>query len=451
MRQVTILGAGISGLATSYHAGHDRSVIYEAKSHYGGHMRSVTRDGFTWDDGPHVSFTNSDLVHHLFAESVDGKFEESEPLVTNYFRGHWIDHPAQSNLYQIPEPLRTQCLESFLQARAVEQPTPRNYQEWIEQAFGPVFANTFPAAYTRKYWTTEPKNLGTDWIGKRVFYPEVEDVKGGYEGPLGRSTYWVKKFRYPSYGGFGSFADGFAKNARINYGETLEWIHLGERKLGFSSGLLTDYDALVSTLPLPDLIRMSEDAPEDVREAAAALRCTRALLVEVAARHPAPRKEQWLYCYDEDKATTRITFDTNFSPHNAPPNCTGIAVEVYGSDYRELPSDRNALARRVERELVEMGVLESLDAVISTHVRFVPWAQVIFDHNRRPALDVINPFLEKMGVIPVGRFADWGYLMTHDCVLLGKRAAERLGMTSSDGVGHEETFTDEDRAIAGIR
>jgi hypothetical protein len=51
-----------------------------------------------------------------------------------------------------------------------------------------VFANTFPAAYTRKYWTTDPVNLGVDWIGARVFYPSVDDVKGGYAGPLGRST-----------------------------------------------------------------------------------------------------------------------------------------------------------------------------------------------------------------------------------------------------------------------
>ncbi len=90
-----------------------------------------------------------------------------------------------------------------------------------------MFANEFPAAYTRKYWTTEPKNMGTDWIGARVFYPTVEDVQGGYEGPLGRSTYWVKKFRYPSHGGFGAFADGFAKDAHINYGKSLEWIDFG--------------------------------------------------------------------------------------------------------------------------------------------------------------------------------------------------------------------------------
>ena len=205
MEQVTVLGAGISGLSASFHIGHERCEIYEAKPHYGGHIFSFVRDGFTWDDGPHVLFTDSEYVKQVFAEGVNGEFEERAPEVTNYYQGHWIEHPAQSNLYQIPEPLRTQCLESFMEARSRELTRPANYEVWLHQAFGRVFADTFPAAYTRKYWTTEPANLGTDWIGARIYYPSVDDVKGGYKGPLGKSTYWVKKFRYPSRGGFLSF------------------------------------------------------------------------------------------------------------------------------------------------------------------------------------------------------------------------------------------------------
>jgi len=204
MKTVTILGGGLSGLTTSFHLGHETCVIYESASHYGGHIKSARRDGFTWDDGPHVSFTNNEYVRKLFAESVDRQFEECETRAGNYYKGHWIDHPAQSNLYQVPEPLRTACLNTFLEARSSPEPPPRptNYQEWLHQAFGRVFADTFPAAYTRKYWTTEPVNMTTDWIGARVFYPSVEDVQQGFHGPLGRSTYWVGRFGIPLAAGF---------------------------------------------------------------------------------------------------------------------------------------------------------------------------------------------------------------------------------------------------------
>lgn len=426
MKQITILGAGISGLSASFHFGHERCLVYEAKPRYGGHIFSFVRDGFTWDDGPHVLFTDSDYVKEVFADGVDGEFEEQVPEVTNYYQGHWIDHPAQSNLYQVPEPLRTQCLKSFLESRSGELKKPANYEEWLHQAFGSVFADTFPAAYTRKYWTTDPINLGTDWVGARVYYPSIDDVKGGYKGPLGKSTYWVKRFRYPSRGGFLSFARKLADGARIEYEKTLEKINFAERRMQFAGGFKADYETLVSTLPLPVLIRSAEDAPNDVREAAEQLRTTQLYLVDIAARHPAKVKHHWVYVYDEDKLSTRVTMMENLSPHNVPPSCTGMSVEVCGSAYKPLPPDREAVAEAVKNELIEMGLLESRNSILSTNVRYVPWGQVIFDHNRKSALQTINTFLDSVGVIRVGRYAEWKYAMTHDCVLRAKHEADKF-------------------------
>jgi len=408
--------------------GHNACEIYESKPYFGGHIYSEVRDGFIWDDGPHVSYTDNEYVKTLFAESVKGQYVEYETYVSNYYRGQWIEHPAQSNLYQISEPLRSQCLKSFLESRAqlASQPKPLNYQDWLYQAFGQVFAETFPAAYTRKYWTTDPINLGIDWIGKRVFYPSIEDVSEGAKGPLDRQTYWVNKWRYPSFGGFLSYAQMFADNACLRYNKTLVEINFAKRHLKFSDQSQADFKRLVSTIPLPVLIKCAEDAPQDVKDAAALLRCTNFYLVEVAANHPAKRKEQWMYVYDEDKLSTRISIMDHFSPNNAPASRTGISVEVYGSHYRPLPADRDEVSRRVQQELIEMGLLESLDAVISAHVRFVPWGNVIYDHNRRAALDRINEFLDHHGVSSVGRFAEWGYLMTHDCVLQSKRVGDLL-------------------------
>jgi protoporphyrinogen oxidase len=140
VEEITVLGAGLSGLSTSFHVGHEKCTIYESKPYYGGHIYSTQRDGFTWDDGPHVSFNPGDYVKQVFAENVDGQFVEGPTWVSNYFRGNWIEHPAQSNLYQVPEPLRTECLNSFLVTRQgnPNPPKPVNYQEWLYQAFGPV-------------------------------------------------------------------------------------------------------------------------------------------------------------------------------------------------------------------------------------------------------------------------------------------------------------------------
>ena len=65
----TILGAGLAGLSTAYHLGAD-SLIFEKHDHSGGHVHSTKINGFTWDEGPHVSFTKYDYVKKLFEESA---------------------------------------------------------------------------------------------------------------------------------------------------------------------------------------------------------------------------------------------------------------------------------------------------------------------------------------------------------------------------------------------
>src|SRR5262245_2499198 len=103
-----------------------------------------------------------------------------------------------------------------------------------------------------------------------------------------------------------------------------------------------------------------------------------------------------------------------------------MSVEVCGSAYKPLPPDREQVMRKVKDELLEMGLLESSDAVISTNLRYVPWGQVIYDHNRKTALQTINAFLDSVAVVRVGRYAEWKYAMTHDCVLRAKLEAEKI-------------------------
>ena len=142
--EVLILGAGLAGLS-SYHIGHGRCILLESKSHAFGHISSYEREGFTWDEGPHVSFTKHAYVRELFEDSLVGKFEEYEVTTGNYFKDRWIDHPAQSNLYQVPEPLRSQCLDSFLSSR--ERASKAGIQEIIETGYISHLAKSLPRLF----------------------------------------------------------------------------------------------------------------------------------------------------------------------------------------------------------------------------------------------------------------------------------------------------------------
>jgi protoporphyrinogen oxidase len=419
------LGAGIAGLAVSHHLHHKDTVIFEKQPYYGGHIHTEVVDGFVWDDGPHVSFTSNKYVQCFLADMVEDAYEIVATKASNYFRGNWIAHPAQVNLYQVPEPLRTACLDSFLASRDVEG-TPKNYREWIHMAFGEVFAETFPAAYTRKYWTVDPVDLATEWVGNRVMKPAVEEVLAGAKGSIGLQTvhYAVnRESRYPTHGGFMAYTHKMARGATIRLNCALEQVTFGARKLRFSDGSEVSYRRLVSTIPLKTLIQLSTDAPPGVRAAAKMLTCTNFLRVDVAVNHPARRPETWMYVYDEDKLSVRISHMEHFSPNNAPPGCSAIQVEVYGSEYRPVPADLDKVKSTVIAELVEMGLVDDKNAVRYINIKFVPYGNPIFDHNRAAAMQTVTEFLDHQGVLLVGRYGEHKYLMTDACIISARRAA----------------------------
>lgn len=440
-----ILGAGLSGLSASYHIGHEKCLVLEKNPFAFGHLHSENCNGFQWDEGPHVSFTKHEYVKSLFAESVDGAFEEYDTSTTNYFRGHWITHPAQSSLHQVPEPLRSECLASFLATRNTGQRIePINYQQWLEQAFGPVFANAFPAAYTRKYWTRHPRDMATDWVGSRVFYPKVEDVTEGARGPLNRPTHYITTVRYPTRGGFQSFVEKLTKSCRIEFGVDICRIDLKSNRVYAADGRSFQFKRLINTLPLPSFIQFCDDVPPDVKEASLNLNCTQLLLVNAIAPHPTRRKENWMYVYDEDKYSTRINCTELLSPYNAPTGWTGVQTEVYFSRHRPLEVGSRSIGEKVISELEEMGLIDAERATF--HLVSVPWANVIFDLSTRQCLEVIWQWLEgrgmaresddldplsswnephglpirKSSLVMAGRFGQWKYFWTDDCILRGR-------------------------------
>jgi hypothetical protein len=60
-----------------------------------------------------------------------------------------------------------------------------------------------------------------------------------------------------------------------------------------------------------------------------------------------------------------------------------------------LPTDRLATVEQVQKELIEMGSWKDWPCI--PHRQHCPGGQVIYDHNRRSALDRVNRFLDGFG------------------------------------------------------
>jgi protoporphyrinogen oxidase len=441
----TILGAGISGLSVADHLNRKKIpyTVFEGKPHGGGHVYSEKVDGFTWDEGPHISFTNSPYVKAYFEANCDYNFNEFIAYPANYYKGYWIPHPAQTNLFAVPPELREPICQDLV---AIRKKLPENFEalnygEWLEYAFGQTFSSHFPEIYTRKYWTTNPVTLATDWIGKRVYFPDPEEVIASVEGPLAKKTHYISKVRYPNTGGFYSFIKKVEERIPVVYNKQLKHISFANKTLSFCDGTITEYDKLISTIPLPLLIN-SSDAPVPVKEAADKLKCSHVLIVNVIADHEAPVNHHWIYVYDDEFFTTRINFTELLAKNNGIKGRSGIQVEVYFSDYHRKDLEDDEIAQAVIDELISMKLIKEKDAVVSWHTKWVEWANVIFDLQRKAAQEIVFNWLETCGmtreiddldpmtdwnlklgqnidlgeVILAGRFGQWKYYWTDDCV-----------------------------------
>lgn len=440
--RIAVLGAGMAGLGAAHRLRsegiHHGVTLYDKKTYAGGHaatfVRSTERGDFLFDDGPHISFTRDPRIQQLFADAVGGEFEVLHTRVDNLWRGHRIKHPAICNLHGLPTDLVVKIIEDFCSSRQDQgaQASYESYAHWLVAAYGKTFAETFPMAYGRKYHTADAEHMTTDWLGPRLYRPELPEVLRGALEPETPDVHYVSHFRYPTRGGFEAFLTAFIDASNVQLSREVVAIQSQEKTLTFTDGRRESFDRLISSLPLPELISRLDQVPESVRQAASRLACTTCVLVDLAVDRDDVSNHHWTYFYDEDLIFTRVSFPHLLSPNSAPKGTSTVQAEIYYSDkYRPLAHstlgpDPAAHIEPTLNDLTRAGVLRPDDRILLSHASVIPYANIIFDHDRRPALDEILGFLNEVGIATGGRYGQWGYHWTDESFKSGEDAAQQI-------------------------
>jgi protoporphyrinogen oxidase len=426
---IVVLGTGMAGFGAAYRLSAEgiTPVMYDKNSYCGGHTASFRYEtGFLFDVGPHISFTKDPRIQELFAESVDQKYETVQINLNNYWRGHWPIHPVQLHLHGLPNDLVVKVITDFVEERSAPDRPVRNYADWLLASFGRTFAESFPMQYTRKYHTTPAENMSTDWLGPRIYRPSLEEVLQGALSASSPHKHYITHFRYPSAGGFFSYLKKFVPLGNIRLNHQLTSIDVRRRELVFDNEHRTSYDALVSSVPLPDVMRMITDAPQDVVDASRRLACSTCVLVNIGVNRADLSNAHMTYFYDEDICFTRLGFPHMLSADNAPPGAGNIQAEVYFSEkYRPFTGSVEDWIEPVITDLRRCGIVREDDQILSRKAMFLRYANVIFDLERAAALKRVHAYLDDVGIAYCGRYGDWGYMWTDESFKSGELAAER--------------------------
>src|SRR4029434_7818298 len=133
----------------------------------------------------------------------------------------------------------------------------------------------FAIPYNRKLWGVPLREMDTSWLGGRVPLPDLEEMIDGALRPVPKPMGPNARFGYPLRGGFQALMDGFLPllEAPLQLGTAVVSVSPRHRTARLSDGTTVAWEQLVSTAPLPELVRMlGDEAPEAIRADAEGLR-----------------------------------------------------------------------------------------------------------------------------------------------------------------------------------
>jgi protoporphyrinogen oxidase len=427
---VAVLGSGMAAMGAAHvlrEVGRT-PVLFDAHDYPGGHTATFAAgDGFLFDDGPHLSFTKDERIAGLLADAVDGRYRTVQVVIDNMWRGHRVRHPVQLNLHGLPPELIVSVIDDFVAESAGSDREIRNYADWLVASFGRTFAETFPMVYGRKYHTIEPADLTTEWLGPRMYRPDLHEMLQGALDVPREHKHYVTKFRYPEHGGFGAYLAGLRRGVDVRLGHELVGLDPVDRALRFAGGREVSADSVISSIPLPELIPLIDGVPDVVRTAAEALSFSSAMVVNIGVDRADLSPAHITYYYDEDVVFPRLNFPHMLSPHVVPTGAGAIQAEVYHSErYRPLTMTPDETVDRVVSDLRRCGVLRGDDQLLVAEARNIRYANVIWDHQRADALATVHAYLDEVGVVRCGRYGDWDHSWTDEAFLSGERAGREV-------------------------
>jgi len=431
---ILIVGAGLAGLSTAYHLSGCPYRLYEREQEVGGLCRSYKKDGFTFDYTGHLLHFRQAEIKALVEKLLSGKLQKHARQSFVYSHRTYTEYPFQVNTFGLPPEVVRECLMGFIATLTNRQPGPppqdRSFKEWILDNLGEGMAKHFMVPFNEKLWQVSLDELTSDWVSWLVPKPELKDVINGALGIKDKAFGYNPSFLYPANGGINVLPESFVPGIdRITHGAELLEVDTKRRRAVFSDQTRGGtrevwYESLVSTIPVPELIRRCLDFPAPLKEAADALRWVSVYNINIGIGRERVSDKHWIYFPEVEYPFYRAGFPMNFSPSLGRPGCSSMYVEMSHKPNEHQSAEQ--LIGRVRSGLEQAGILRPDDELVVSDVKDLHYAYVYFDQHRAQAMPAIQAELERRGIYSIGRYGRWEHTSMEDAIGQGKQVAERL-------------------------
>ena len=485
-KRVVCIGAGPAGLTAGFllcKEGLAVTVLEGDPRYVGGISRTERYKGFSFDIGGHRFFSKAVEVEALWDEILEEDFLERPRKSRIFYASKLFDYPlragdALSKLGVVEAGL---CVLSYLKASILPHRNPGNFEEWVTNKFGRRLFRTFFKTYTEKVWGMPCADISADWAAQRIkglsllqavwrsFLPQRTGVP---RGKVIKTL--IDRFRYPRLGP-GMLWEAAARKIKAMGGDVL----LGHRVVSLrclpgrqgwvvtartADGELrtTECDAVISTMPMREMVPALQPPPAaPVQAAAAGLRYRDFLMVALVLKDRGTFDDNWIYIHDPGVKVGRIQNFRSWSPDMVPtPGLTCYGMEYFCFEGDAVWSSSEAdLIGMAAAELLKLGLAGAGDVVDGTVVR-QPKAYPVYDDAYASSVAAIRGEVETRypGLHLVGRNGMHKYnnqdhammtaMLTVKNIVAGRRLYD-VWRVNQDAEYHEETVAEPRHAPAG--
>lgn len=425
---IVILGAGLTGLSTAFFL-KENYQIFEKEERPGGLCRSRKIKDFTFDyDGHLLHFKDRAILHLVQKLMGDNLVSIRRNSTINSF-GRQSQYPFQANLFGLPKDVIKECVRGFIDAQfngKIKRHKEVNFKQWILANFGSGIAKHFMLPYNNKFWTIPADRLSCEWVEGYIPLPTLQDVLNGTIAQSRKQFGYNARFWYPRHGGIEKLIFALQRqiNSKINTLHQAVEIDLVKKTVSFQNGRKVSFNYLISTLPLPELLKLIPNLPVKIEALRNKLKYTSVFCLNLGVAKEDVSNKHWIYFPEKKFAFFRVGFPTNFSSSVAPSGRSSLYVEVAYS--KNKPPDKDKLMRRILRDLYKAGILSPKDTIEVSDPLDIKYGYIIYDRDYKESTEIIHGYLNQHQVFSIGRYGRWKYISMEDAILEGKETARLL-------------------------
>lgn len=417
--KLMILGGGLSAITLAYFLQEDERIeeitILEKEDAIGGLCRSIHKDGYTYDIGPHILFSKDKEMLKLMLDVVPktNKLRRSNQII---HKGRYVQYPFENDLSKLPPEDLNYAVTAF-RNNPYENYEAQNMLQFFLKTFGEGITNLYLRPYNEKIWKHDPSFMDTQMV-ERIPKPTDEEILRSAAGETVDGYVHQLYFDFPETGGIEAVVKGFADRlnhkCRILLNQEIEDIYRdGAAFFVKTKDDVLKSDKLVSTIPVQELTCRYRGEAGSANDAVGAyvkdLKYNSIIIAFVKAKEDLSGSNFAFMIADKQVLFHRIS-KMDFLGERYQTDGAAYMVEITfrQGDWIDRLSQPE-LETKILSGLRETGFIEKEEDADFVNITKHRYAYVLYDLNHKLNMAKIREYYDGEGIYLHGRFGNFEY------------------------------------------